>query len=73
MAYTQADLESVQNAIVELATGKRMVRLTVGDRTFEFGQAQMERMAELREQIKAELAAATDRPRFWLTRTSKGL
>lgn len=58
MAYTQTDADNIQTAIINLATGKRRVRVTIGDRTTEYGQAQLTELKVLLGEIKAELASA---------------
>ncbi len=73
MAYTAADLRNLEQAIVKLATGSMTVRLTMGDKTIEYGQADIESMKMLRNQMMAELSTTTTRPRFVLTQTDKGL
>jgi hypothetical protein len=73
MAYIQADQESVQAAIIALATGSRVVSVTTGDKTIQYGQADIDKLRALLSEIKAELSAAAGRQRFVLTATSKGL
>ena len=73
MAYTQADQDAVQNAIVELATGRRVVRLTFGGKTTEFHQTDIDKLRSLLSEITADVSAAGGGAQFYLTRTSKGL
>ena len=75
MLYTQADLENVKNAILALATGERVARVTIGDKTFEFGQAQLNDLRDLRAEIQSEMQASTNKGkgRIYLSQTSKGL
>ena len=73
MAYTAADLANIEEAIVKLAMGARVVRVTIGDKLIEYGQAQLPELQELRDQMKNEMQAASGRKQFVLTKTSKGL
>lgn len=73
MAYTQSDLDSVKTAILSLATGTRVVRVSVRNKTTEYSQAQLNDLRTLRAEIAREIQAAAGRRRFVLTKTSKGL
>ncbi len=73
MAYTTTDLTNVESAIIALATGTRKVRLSMGDKSIEFGAAQIEDLKRLRADILAELPATSTRKSFFLTTTGKGL
>lgn len=70
MEYTQELLDSLETAYQELITGENMVRLTIGDKTVEYGRGDLARLEGFIESVKAQL---NPRSRFWLTRTSKGL
>lgn len=72
MAYTQTDLGNVEKAILELAGGERVVRLSIGGKDIEFSQARMSELKALRMDIAREIGQSA-RPRFYLTRTGKGL
>ena len=73
MAYTQQNLIDVEQAIVDLAKGKRVVRVIIEGKSIEYSQANINELKNLRAEIKAELQAANGRPRFVLTTTRKGL
>ena len=73
MAWTQTDLESVNEAILALATGERAARVTLGDKTIEYGQAQLTDLRALRAEIKADLDAQSGKSRVFYMQTSKGL
>ena len=73
MAFTRTDLDSVQSAIVALATGERIARVTLGDKVIEYGRAQLGHLRALRQEILSEVNSSAGRRRFILTRTSKGL
>lgn len=73
MGYTYADLISVQNAIIALATGQRVVSVSIGIRTITYVQAQLSELRALRDEIAAELRASGGGSQFILTQTEKGL
>jgi hypothetical protein len=73
MAYTQSDLENVEAAIVALASGQRVVAVTIDGVTVQYGQADLDKLRALRVEIQRESRSSASRPSFYLTRTSKGL
>jgi hypothetical protein len=73
MAYTATDLANVQAALVDLARGKRVVSVTVGDKTISYGPAQIRDLKDLRDEIRGEVETTSTQKRFVLTRTEKGL
>ena len=73
MAYSAADLTSIQAAILALATGTRLVRVTINGKTKEYAEADLKQLEALRNTIKSEISATAGNPRFVLTRSSKGL
>lgn len=73
MAYTQADLDSVKAARVKLAAGDRVVRVTVGTQTTEYGQANISELHALERQIEEELSHAAGGARHVVVSASKGL
>lgn len=73
MAYTESDLQSVQRAILALASGKRVASVRIGETTVEYGQVDLEKLRRLEAQIRADIQAAAGGKRFVLSATSKGL
>ena len=73
MAYTQSDLESVQAAIVALATGQRVFSLTIDGVAIQYGQADLDKLRALSVEMERSLRSFTGRPSFYLTTSSKGL
>jgi len=71
MAYTSADLASVQAAIVALATGDRIASVSLGGKTIEYSPAGLAKLEILRSNIKAELAGSSTN--CILIKTNKGL
>lgn len=70
MAYTAADLQAVEQAIVELGTGKLVATVRLGEMEVRYSRTQLAQLHELRRRILQEL---NPRPRVVLTTTSKGL
>jgi len=58
--YTTTDRDNVKDAIIELATGKRVVQATVGGKTREFHSTNIKAMRALLEEIQADLASASE-------------
>jgi hypothetical protein len=73
MAFTAADVTALERALVSLATGKRKVSLTMGDKSITYGQSDIPQIQNLLMQAKKDVQAASTRPSFVLTSTSKGL
>ena len=65
MAYTQQNLIDVEQAIVDLAKGKRVVRVIIEGKSIEYSPANIDELKNFRAEIKAELQSAAGRPRFW--------
>ncbi len=73
MAYTDTDLTNIQTAIMALATGTRVVSLSIGGKTIQYGQAQLNELKALRDEIKSEVNSTAGRAQYVLTSTDKGL
>ena len=73
MSYTEADLNNVKNALLNLAMGKRVVSVSLANKSIQYAQADMEKLEKLLAVIQADLDAAAGQPSFYLTSTSKGL
>jgi len=70
--YTEANLIAIRAAKIAYATGTRKVRLSIGDKSIEYAVSSMEELDRMEMQIINELQLA-NRPRFFLTSTSKGV
>jgi hypothetical protein len=70
--FTTSDRESVKDAIVKLATGDRVVQVTVQGRTTSYQQAGLAELRALLSQIDADLATSAPR-HFVFTSGGKGL
>ena len=63
MAYSPADLDAVDRAIVALATGARRAQVTFADgRSVRYGDANLKDLRDLRAQIAASVPAIGQDP-----------
>lgn len=62
MSYSAEDLEAVKKAIMALATGDRVVQVTVDGRTTQWQQASLPELKALRNEIAEEIGEASPRP-----------
>ena len=60
MAFTATDLAKVEQAMVDLAIGKRVVEVDVGGKTRRFQATSMDKLKKLRNLIQAEVNNATN-------------
>ena len=58
MAFSSADVTSIETAIIELATGARVVRASIGGRYVEYGQADLSKLTALLALAKSDVASA---------------
>ena len=74
MAYTNDDLDTVKAAILAIAAGERVVAVTIDGETVQYQQADMMKLMDVQNEIKAELQAGmTKQQSIYFTTTSKGL
>jgi gpW len=74
MAYTEADLTSVQKAIQQLVEGKATVSASWNGRTMTYTRASLPELRSLRTEMMQELSDAAGNERFKLTMNGdKGL
>lgn len=59
MAFSSTDVSNIESAIVELATGARVVRASVGGRFVEYGQADLSKLTALLQLAKSDVAAGS--------------
>lgn len=71
--YTQADIDSVKQAVVALAGGTRVVTVSVGDRSVSYHAADLGKLQALLSEMSADVGSATKGGRIIGLRTSKGL
>ena len=61
MAYTSADLDNVERAIIALGTGRRSTKFVIDGQLVEYSAVELPQLRSLRSEIISELAeAATD-------------
>lgn len=74
MAFTSADLVSINTAIMELAMGQRVTKITFTDgQTVEYGPAGLDGLKMLKADIQKDINATTGTRPFVRTVSSKGL
>jgi hypothetical protein len=73
MAYSQADLDSVQQARLKLAKGERVVETTVGNQRTLWQQADDDKLAAFEQQIAADVARSAGGTGTVVVATSKGV
>ncbi len=61
MAYTTTDLSSIESAIIDLATGARKVRVSIGDKMIEYGQIDIDKLQALKSVIERSLGTVPGR------------
>ena len=73
MAYTQTDLDTISQAIIDLGAGKRTVKVVIAGDSKEYAQVNLDRLRALKSEIQADIAqaAGTDSRYCHLT-SSKG-
>ena len=73
MAYTSTDLTNIESAILALAAGTRAVRVTLNNKTTEYGQVDLEHLRSLRAEIQKDIVmAAGTGKRYRYIQTDKG-
>ena len=73
MAYTSEDLSSIEEGLLKLARGERVVSVTIGDKTVRYSEADISQLRSLRNEIKAELQSSEGRRHIILLGISKRL
>jgi len=73
MAYSSQDLTQVETAIIRLASGNSVVRVTIGDKTIQFQPSEIDKLKNLRKEIQSELRSSSGRPNHLVFQTGKGL
>ncbi len=58
MAFTATDLTNVEQAMVDIATGKRVVQVDVGGKSRQFQAVSIDKLQKLRSIIQADINAA---------------
>lgn len=69
--YTQEYLNSVEQAIMELQSGKRVTFVWYGDTRVQYAEVDLDKLLNLRTKIKSSLQGGTNRQVIFST--SKGI
>jgi len=75
MAYTSADLASLDAAMLSLASGNRVAESTVNGRTTKWSPVELKELREFRDFVAGEVTdpTTTTNKRFAFVSSSKGL
>jgi len=73
MALTQANLDSVDAAILALSTGQRVASVQFGDRSVSYTGAGLPELLKLRDTIAASIPSTTRPKQFHAYHNGKGL
>ena len=75
MAYTATDLDNIEAAIRAIIAGTRTVSLSMGDKSITYTAVDLPVLRAMRDEIKAEVAAAagTYRPRSYARQGGRGV
>ena len=57
MAYTQTDLDNIDQAILDFALGNRAGTVTIGGHTVEYAEVTLEQLRALRDVIAVDLVS----------------
>lgn len=71
--YTESDLKKLEKAILDLVTGKRIVSVTLNDRTIRYGQAELPHLRGLLSDVENNISKQQGNSRYALIQSTKGL
>ena len=71
--YTASDLKKVKKAILDLVSGKRIVSVSLNDRTIRYGQAELPHLRELLADVENSISKQQGNSRYALIQSTKGL
>ena len=64
MAFTAADLANIESAMVDLATGARVVEVEIAGKTIRYQPTQLQQLQKLRNMIQADVNNSSDSSGF---------
>lgn len=74
MAYTQTDLDNIQQTILDLATGQRVTEVQLDGQRIKYAEADLPMLKQLRTEIQSALSGSNGfGKQYQLTQKSKGL
>ncbi|MBR1734628.1 MAG: hypothetical protein IJ730_04170 [Alphaproteobacteria bacterium] len=71
--FAEEKLETIEQAILDLQSGKRTTSVHYGDISVQYASMSLDELLKLRSQIKAGMNGNEKRPRQAHFQTSKGL
>ena len=60
MAFTSTDLTAIEQAMVAIASGERVVEVTIAGKTIRYQAADLNKLQQLRNMIQADVNNSTD-------------
>ena len=60
MAFTSTDLTAVEQAMVAIASGERVVEVTIAGKTIKYQAADLNKLQQLRNMIQADVNNSAD-------------
>jgi len=60
MAFTSTDLTAIEQAMVAIASGERVVEVTIAGKTIKYQAADLNKLQKLRNMIQADVNNSAD-------------
>jgi hypothetical protein len=60
MAFTSTDLTAIEQAMVAIASGERVVEVTIAGKTIKYQAADLNKLQQLRNMIQADVNNSAD-------------
>jgi len=60
MAFTSTDLTAIEQAMVAIASGERVVEVTIAGKTIKYQAADLNKLQQLRNMIQADINNSAD-------------
>jgi len=60
MAFTSTDLTAIEQAMVAIASGERVVEVTIAGKTIKYQAADLNKLQKLRNMIQADINNSAD-------------
>lgn len=72
MAFTAADLTSVETAIMDLVRGERIVKVTIDGETVEYMQTDINKLRAMKAEIQSDVDTTNGVSRHGVVKSCKG-